>query len=235
MKTKLELLISISKVLLILIVVLFWGIIMQSCNPQTKSISKDYCGWRYIPFKEKSNDKWGLIDLKEGKIIGNRIWESSLILYPSQNNIILAKTTDNKFTYYSVGNEPKILTDKYESAGSFCEGYAAVANNDGTISIIDTKFNVVYTLSKYKEDFINEVGTFSEGLMPFKTSLDRWGYINYKGEVVIEPNFKEVWSSKTVLQKSRHQEVDNIISLITKEKKFCQTKHLIMPELKKMG
>lgn len=78
---------------------------------------------------------------------------------------------------------------KFESVGSFSEGYANVRINDKW-GYINKKFEIVI------EPQFKSCNQFSEGLAAFMIEScngDKWGFIDRQGKAVIEPKFDEVY------------------------------------------
>ncbi|AGK98819.1 WG repeat-containing protein [Clostridium pasteurianum] len=92
---------------------------------------------------------------------------------------------DSQWIYGYVDKNGKVvIAAKYEVANNFNNDKAVVKLVKGPYEIIDPKGN---TIQSFKYPF---VGDISEGLLIFKEKSDgKFGYINEKGGVVIEPKF----------------------------------------------
>ncbi|RZL48616.1 MAG: WG repeat-containing protein [Pedobacter sp.] len=81
-------------------------------------------------------------------------------------------------------NKEDYKIDTYDFFGM--DSLLLLQNKLGNNLFINTKGNVVIDGSKYKD-----VGAFSNGLAPVKSTEGKWGYINPKGEVVIPFMYNE--------------------------------------------
>ncbi|AJA49357.1 hypothetical protein CPAST_c32910 [Clostridium pasteurianum DSM 525 = ATCC 6013] len=95
---------------------------------------------------------------------------------------------NNQWIYgYVDRNGRVIISAKYEVANEFNNSKAVVKLLKGPYEIIGISGD---TIQSFKYPF---VGNINEGLLPFKQEIDgKFGYINEKGEVVINPQFGSV-------------------------------------------
>ena len=83
-----------------------------------------------------------------------------------------------------ISSEGKILPPIYTSAYDFKNGVSAVAQEEDKFGVIDKSGKWIVQPEYY---FIN---SFSSGLAPFqKNKKEKYGYMNLKGEIVIEPKY----------------------------------------------
>jgi Protein of unknown function (DUF3298)/WG containing repeat len=92
---------------------------------------------------------------------------------------------DGNYLYGYLDREgQEIIPPKYQSASDFKDEKAVVKLKDNEYALIDINGN---TLATYNYEF---VGNLSEGLMSFQpTANDKFGYINFQGNVIITPQF----------------------------------------------
>lgn len=143
----------------------------------------------HLPFKADREDRWGLIGV-DGKVLFENEFENepSVVV----NGIFYVQNPNGHYEYYRAEAKPKPLNNKnYLAAGSFIEDVAPVVEPEQPVSFINKDGSTAFVLDKYKNDRIVEVRNFSEGLAVFKTQKDRYGYIDVKGKVVIEPRFHQ--------------------------------------------
>lgn len=105
---------------------------------------------------------------------------------------------DQSGQYFYIDKKGNIIIDqnklgfKINKANSFSEGFAFV-ESDYTRYYIDTTGKIVYTIPEYK---IKKFFEISEGLFCFEAYFPSrggkylYGFMNSKGEIVIEPKFK---------------------------------------------
>ncbi len=171
-------------IILIALVIIFWGSIKRLFIPQNNQTVLTY-----LPFKEDKDDRWGLIDMNGNVIIENE-WENE----PSfaQEGIIRVKNKDGLYEFYTAEEKPKKIGEEYKSATLFYDGLAAVSLDNSYIFYINKKGKKVFELKDYKGKVIELAGNFVEGLAVFETEEDKWGFIDENGKVVISPDYYEV-------------------------------------------
>lgn len=97
-------------------------------------------------------------------------------------------TADKKVEYAFVDKKGK-MSMWYSAVRTFSpDGRSlVVSTGDSTVKIIDINFKTIPPYIK-----MADAGTFSEGLLRVKFAADgKWGFINEKGEIVIEPVYEE--------------------------------------------
>lgn len=128
-------------------------------------------------FLIKKNEKWGYINAL-GNINIIPIYE-----YAKEFSEGLAVIEKNSKSGY-INNVGEIVIDlKYDIANDFSEGLALVSSSDNK-EYIDKKGNRAFTLPIGTDEALS----FSNELAAFLKE-DLWGYINKKGQIVIEPKF----------------------------------------------
>ena len=75
--------------------------------------------------------------------------------------------------------------------GHFHDGLAPVVEKDQPISFIRSDGTVAFVFDKYKDEAVKSVSDFHEGRARFKTASGKYGYINTKGKVIIEPIYDD--------------------------------------------
>ena len=161
------------------------GLMLSSCRSEQPKIS-------HVPFKADKEDRWGMIGT-DGKVL----FENEFQERPSavMNGIFTVKNAEGLYEYYTAEAKPKPLNNKaYLSAGAFIEDIAPVVEPEQPISYIRKDGTTAFTLDKYQDKRIVFVVPFSEGLAGFKTQDERYGFIDTKGNVVIEPHFTSIHS-----------------------------------------
>lgn len=138
-----------------------------------------------VAFKASESDKYGMMDLD-----GDILFEDKFENKPSVAvNGIFSIDNDDKIKYYLASSDPKPINDEeYIRGGYYSEGLIPVVKPESPISFINKEGKEVFTLKSIGDDNITAVYSyFSDGLMLFKTSKKKYGYINSQGDVVIKP------------------------------------------------
>jgi hypothetical protein len=147
---------------------------------------------KLIPFLQ--NGKYGYLDT-EGKVTIKPQFDQAFVFKEgiALVNIIGVKT---KYGYVN-GEKPKygyineegkyIIPPKFDSATSFQEGIAWVLTDDGFPTAINKEGKELFKFKKSKQ-----LRIFSNGYAAFTLDMEKWGFIDKEGKIVIEPQFTEV-------------------------------------------
>lgn len=128
----------------------------------------------------ESGDKWGYIN-KEGKYIINPQFSDASFFRDGLAKVI---SMDGKIGYINTkGNY--VIPAKYKDGTHFYEGFAFVVADGENITCIDKKGNTKFVLKN-----IDYAEPFSAGLALVGVKGQGWGFIDTKGEFVINPQFE---------------------------------------------
>lgn len=138
--------------------------------------------YRYYPVQRFGSEMWSIIDLKTGEFVCKDEFRSR----PTQicNDRFFVENEDNgTFDCFSIKdiNKP-INKDKYVSVTPFSDGFAWVGKEGETLSLIDENCKVIKQMNK---DIV-ECQKFNEGLSAFRTSKDKFGYVDKTGKIVVD-------------------------------------------------
>lgn len=192
------------------------GLLLSSCRSEQSPIT-------HLPFKADEDDRWGMISI-DGKVL----FENEFQERPSAviNGIFTVKNTEGLYEYYTAEAQPKPLNDKaYLSAGAFVEDIAPVVKPEQPISYIRKDGTTAFTLDKYQNKRIVLAVPFSDGLAGFKTQDERFGFIDTKGKVVIEPQFRSIHSFSEGLAVVEQEDSNWIVINKKGEKQFALPKN----------
>lgn len=139
---------------------------------------------RYIAAKLAGSDMWSIVDVKNGEIVYKDEFKSqpSVIV----NDKFCVKNESGLYDYFTVGDVKKpINSESYLCAGAFNKNDVALVVRRGKgISVINGKCEIVADL----DNSIETASSFSYGYaLVFSNS--KVGYINEKGEVVVNPSY----------------------------------------------
>ena len=131
-------------------------------------------------------EHWGYIN-KEGHYIINPQFKDATWF---NNGLARVQNEEGKYGFIDKKGNFKIPA-QYNQATIFNEGLAFVVEEGGYPTCIDKNGNV-----KFEFTMAEGVGCFQEGLAPFFTLNDdyeaKWGFVDKKGNVVINPQFSYV-------------------------------------------
>lgn len=156
-------------------------VVISSCNlfnPSGKELD-------LIPYIQK--DKYGYFDL-EGKIVINPQFGYATAF---REDVALVRTTGDAPKWGFIDQEGKyIINATYTNATIFSEGIAWVTTENSAPIAINTKGETLFTMKQ-----ADRVALFSEGLAAFSVADStevKWGFVDAKGSVKINPQFKSV-------------------------------------------
>lgn len=139
---------------------------------------------RYIAAKLVNSDKWSIVDVKTGDIL----YKDEFYSQPSfiSDGKFCVKNENGLYDYFSVDNVTKpINKESYLCASLFIDGIAFVVLPGKGISIINERCETIAEL----DDSIIALGGVGNGCIEFLSKNDRYGFINGKGEIIIEPRY----------------------------------------------
>jgi len=130
-----------------------------------------------IPYQAEEGAYWGYININGRQKIEPRFRRLPGLFY---DGYALIETTDGSIDYIDrQGNE---FERNYKDATDFKGGIAfAIKENEYPV-MLNAKLEEIKTLEK-----VDEVYAPNEGLICFKNTRGKWGYMNLNGEVVISP------------------------------------------------
>lgn len=150
----------------------------------------------HLAFQTEENGKWGMIGV-DGKVLFEDKIEYKWGMRPSCaiNGIFRTWEFDQiqrieKIKYYTATEEPQQvgLVDGYKDGGIYSEGIIPVVAHEGRIHYINNAGDTVFCLNPYKGKEFHLVSSyFTEQRACFATEDYKLGYIDPKGNVVIEP------------------------------------------------
>ena len=155
--------------------------LLTACN------SKDsFPQLTHIPCKVSDSDLWGMVGV-DGKILFENEFENEPSI--AVNGVFSVLNSNDELEYFTADSKPKQIGQKaYLDGGYYTEGVIPVVDSNHQILFITKEGDIAFDLKEVKgKKVINVSPLFSDGLMAFCTEDNKWGYINNKGKVVIEP------------------------------------------------
>lgn len=148
-----------------------------------------------LPFKPDTSlipvmngDQWGYINKKGNYVINPQFSDATWF----NNGLALVANEEGEYGFIDKKGNYKIPA-QYSQATIFNEGLAFVVKEGGYPTCIDRNGNVEFEFT-----MAEGVGCFQEGLAPFYTLNNdneaQWGFVDKKGNVVINPQFAYVHS-----------------------------------------
>ena len=133
----------------------------------------------------------------DGKVLFENKIEYRTDLHPSNaiNGVFRTREFDQikrivRLKYYTATKEPRQigLVEGYKEGGVYSEGIIPVVAHEGRIHYINILGDTVFCLTPYKGKEIQTVSSFyTEQRAWFATEDYKYGFIDPKGNVVIEP------------------------------------------------
>lgn len=147
-----------------------------------------------IGFQETENGAWGILDVKTGKPIYVEEFRNK----PSAvvNGFFWVEESPDtsmvkKYALYKVeGKSPKCVAEDLLGMGYYSEGLIPTVTQDSRITLLNEKGDDAFTLEPYNGKEITNCGLrYMSGLLIVKCD-GKWGAVNTKGEMVIEPEWQ---------------------------------------------
>ena len=148
----------------------------------------------YIPFQEEDDGDWGLINAK-GEVLYSEEFKNrpSIVM----EGCFYLEEKDGSYSIYNATEKtPTMVLDDLKQVGLCSEGVIPTVKRNGRITYVNSKGEDQFTLEPYNGWEIWETGAlFIDGLNYIKAEKDgewKMGIINAKGEVVVEPKYKQL-------------------------------------------
>jgi len=142
---------------------------------------------KFIPYAN-DDGKYGYIDWN-GKIVINPQFTYAGLF---RNGLAKVRSSGEDAAYGFIDEGGKfIINPKFKEATDFSEKIAFVVEPNGAPYAIDPQGKEVFKLQQAKSVF-----PFSEGLAAFAIENEKgqlWGFVDNKGNTVINPQFESVW------------------------------------------
>jgi hypothetical protein len=148
------------------------ALLLSQCNkgPEFDSL---------IPYQKNENSYWGYIDFKGNEKITPKFKNLPGLFY---NGYAKINTTDGKVDF--IDNKGTTFERNYVSACDFHEGIAFAVKEGEYPRLLNSKLEEVKVMAK-----VDEINAPYEGLICFKDTKGKWGYLNMDGDIVIKPIF----------------------------------------------
>lgn len=137
----------------------------------------------FVPAK-KSGPEWGYIDHKGNIAINSNYNEADFFYY----GLAKVRLQNNTVGYINKKGE-LIISSNYTDGTFFQDGLAYVTKDNSAPICIDIKGKEVFVLG----NDVEEAYVFSDGLSMISKN-GKFGYVDTKGQIVIEPQFEEASS-----------------------------------------
>jgi len=138
---------------------------------------------QFLPVVLQGSEKWSLLNVETGEVVARDAFANAPS--PVVDGIFYVTDSLGMVQFYDAANPTKPLSDAtYGSATVFSENGVAFASQPGTpLKLIDRKGNVI----KEMPADIVQCTMFVNGLAAFQNDQGKWGYLDTKGNVAIEP------------------------------------------------
>ncbi|MBR4886555.1 MAG: WG repeat-containing protein [Muribaculaceae bacterium] len=143
----------------------------------------------FIPVKENKSDKWGFMSLDGEMIIENEFEKTPT--FPMEG--VFSVEEKDGYSVFLLKNRPELIKgcENLKSVGCMSNGVMPTVQKGKRISYINKKGEILFTLNPIKGKEIICVSAYfdDKNYAIIETEDNNFGYINNKGEVVINPNF----------------------------------------------
>ena len=153
---------------------------LGGCSDKEKAFVEDT---NYIAVMLQNSSKWSIVNVETGEVVAKDAFKNA----PStiSDDMFYVYGDDNRIDFYNVADCTKpVNKERYGSATGFDGGFAIVSKPGEPLQVIDKECNTVAKLSPS----ILTANMFRNGRAVIHTDLDRYGYIDTKGDTVVAPN-----------------------------------------------
>lgn len=186
-----------------------------SCD---KSLSEQLKA-EYLPFKTDDKDAWGLLG-KDGKPLFKDEFDGEIS--PSINGVF-AVETKNGISLYRTSEKPELIKgcENLKAVGMMNEGLIPIVRKGQRIEYVDKDGKTKFVLNPYKNKEIVFASIFIDGLAAIGTDDEKYGFIDTKGKVVIEPKYSyvSVYNEGLCLVQKIEKNKDTLMVIINKDGK----------------
>lgn len=170
------------KKLLFIFAVVAAACTLISCDKSSKELVIDY-----LPFQSEKDGGWGLLG-KDGKPLFKDKFDDEILWVV--NGVFAVKTEDG-ISLYRTSENPKLIPgcEDLVEVGIMNDGLIPIVRKGKRIEYVDKNGKTKFVLNPYKGKEIVGVRMFFDGLAPIITEEHKCGFINTKGQVVIEPKY----------------------------------------------
>lgn len=186
-----------------------------SCD---KSLSEQLKA-EYLPFKTDDKDAWGLLG-KDGKPLFKDEFDGEIS--PSINGVF-AVETKNGISLYRTSEKPELIKgcENLKAVGMMNEGLIPIVRKGQRIEYVDKDGKTKFVLNPYKNKEIVSASIFIDGLAAIGTDDEKYGFIDAKGKVLIEPKYSyvSVFNEGLCLVQKIEKDKDTLMVIINKDGK----------------
>ena len=186
-----------------------------SCD---KSLSEQLKA-EYLPFKTDDKDAWGLLG-KDGKPLFKDEFDGEIS--PSINGVF-AVETKNGISLYRTSEKPELIKgcENLKAVGMMNEGLIPIVRKGQRIEYVDKDGKTKFVLNPYKNKEIVSASIFIDGLAAIGTDDEKYGFIDAKGKVLIEPKYSyvSVFNEGLCLVQKIEKNKDTLMVIINKDGK----------------
>lgn len=173
----------------------------------------------YLPFKTDEKDAWGLLG-KDGKPLFKDEFEGEIS--PSINGVF-AVETKNGISLYRTSEKPELIKgcEDLKAVGMMNEGLIPIVRKGQRIEYVDKEGKTKFVLNPHKNKEIVFASIFIDGLAVIETDDEKYGFIDTKGKVVIEPKYSyvSVFNEGLCLVQRIEKDKDTLMVIINKDGK----------------
>lgn len=173
----------------------------------------------YLPFKTDEKDAWGLLG-KDGKPLFKDEFDGEIS--PSINGVF-AVETKNGMSLYRTSDKPELIKgcEDLKAVGMMNEGLIPIVRKGQRIEYVDKDGKTKFVLNPHKNKEIEFASIFIDGLAVIETDDEKYGFIDTKGKVVIEPKYSyvSVFNEGLCLVQRIEKDKDTLMVIINKDGK----------------
>lgn len=210
---------------------------LASCSLLDSEKKDAYSFRQGVAFQEVEDGPWGLVDLN-GKVLVEPMFDSEPTMPSCDRFFVLSE--DSLWELYTVEAQPqRVGNATYKDVGAFVDGLCPIVAPGSWPQYIDVNGKVVIDMKEYNGQRVVRAMNFQDGRARIMLENRLWGFIDEKGNMVIEPKYErtnDFFNGLSIVYKplkKSEEESDQQWAIIDRDGKelFTTNKRKMKPEL----
>ena len=162
------------------LIVVMSALLLTSCGKEKSIYPEDI---KFMPVMLQGSDKWSILNIETGELVAKDAFKE--VPSPVVDDMFWVYNDQGRIDIYNIADcKTKVNKENYGSATTFSEGYAIVSKPGEPLQVINKQCETVAQLSPS----VLSASMFRNGRALIHTDLDRYGFVDVKGDTVIAAN-----------------------------------------------
>lgn len=145
----------------------------------------------YIAVQTEEDGRWGFWNPDKGLVYADEFKNAPTSVY--EGVFVVEDNENGTYTAYTMGDNAPVAIKDCEGlydAGTCSEGLIPVTKSKSRITLVKKDGSEAFTLTPVKgKEIVGCAASFSDGMLKIETEDEKYGYVDTKGNVVIEPKY----------------------------------------------